>query len=823
MMRRIFLVFHGRLPSEKAAALFVAESAKAFLEMGYEVILVAPKRRGQTERLSMPITYVPTLDLFGFAPTRIAFLISLFAFSVSAYLYLFFKARRDDLIYSNEALALWFASFSFPLTVFELHDYPERRHAFFHQLFSRVHGIVVTNRIKQKRLIQDFPEAESKTLVELNAVDPTTFARISKHEARERLAISETSRIAVYTGHLYRWKGVDTLAEAAKLAPTVDFYVVGGTDEDLKRYKAAWGNVSNLHVVGFRPHAEMPLWQSAADVLVLPNTAQERISAEDTSPMKLFEYIASGRPIVASDLPSIREIVEEGDLAHLVKPDDARALAHAVSEAAERGDQMGAPQTETFLMHHTWQARAKRIMAFLKNIPHHSEGYVHERILFAVGFVVPMLFVILFAYQHQHVPLSNISSDGYIPLAISLETHGVFSYATSPPYVLEAAHTPGYPFFLAFTAAPWGSVLPALVLQVLLFAFSVLFLYRIFAGVFSGRVRFFGALIFALEPYTAYTVAQPLSEALFLFLFLGGILMLRRAFEREAITLLFGAGVLLGLGALVRPIALYLIPLIVLVLLVLRFKQKLFLASVLFSFGALLVLSPWMIRNHEAFGTWALSTKGPYTLYFYDAEELLRYKEGLTSGEAYQKLLARVQATYPEVKGENELRSPKYNKFFTANALQIIESSPRLFIKMYSVSLGTYFLSDGYRLLWYELSHGAITLPNITKAITTGGVRSIAEYFHEHVLEALVFFAGFLFWLVTFMLALGGGLVGLFSPKHRVRYAALAAGFIIAYFALLTGPVAQARYRIVATPFLFMLASYGAALLTSLFYARRSS
>src|SRR5262249_46193853 len=149
-------------------------------------------------------------------------------------------------------------------------------------------------------------------------------------EARKRLGLSTDLRMVVYTGHLYSWKGVDTLAEAARLlSDDIRIFVVGGTPDDIRNFRQICTGVANLSIVGHRNHAQVPIWQKSADVLVLPNTARENISKYYTSPMKLFEYMASGRPIVATDLPSIMEILNR-DMAFICKPDDAAAMAAAI-------------------------------------------------------------------------------------------------------------------------------------------------------------------------------------------------------------------------------------------------------------------------------------------------------------------------------------------------------------------------------------------------------------------------------------------------------------------------------------------------------------
>jgi hypothetical protein len=123
----------------------------------------------------------------------------------------------------------------------------------------------------------------------------------------------------------------------------------------------------------------------------------------------------------------------------------------------------------------------------------------------------------------------------------------------------------------------------------------------------------------------------------------------------------------------------------------------------------------------------------------------------------------------------------------------------------------TFFFSDGYRLVWSDLHEGAMVLPNITQAITTGQLSLLWLYIRQHPFEAGLLVLGLVFWVGVNVLAMVS-LVGSrrISGKPWVLYVCAMAAL---YFALMTGPVAQARYRIVATPFLFMLASAGLAIL----------
>src|SRR6185503_7628942 len=137
-----------------------------------------------------------------------------------------------------------------------------------------------------------------------------------------------------YAGHLYSWKGVDVLLEAIARLPGARGLIIGGhpAEPDLARTKATatrLGIAERVTFTGLVEPARVPELLTQADVLVLPNPASA-ISTRYTSPLKLFEYMAAGRPIVSSDLPSIREILRDGVNALLVPPGDPSALAAAI-------------------------------------------------------------------------------------------------------------------------------------------------------------------------------------------------------------------------------------------------------------------------------------------------------------------------------------------------------------------------------------------------------------------------------------------------------------------------------------------------------------
>jgi glycosyltransferase involved in cell wall biosynthesis len=140
--------------------------------------------------------------------------------------------------------------------------------------------------------------------------------------------------VAAYAGHLYPWKGVDVFVQALAIAPGVHGLIVGGhpKEADLDRVRQLVRDLSlanRITITGLLPPGEVTQAMAPASVLVLPNPTSA-ISEHYTSPLKLFEYLHLGRPIVASNLKAIREVLADERTALLVPPGDVESLAAAL-------------------------------------------------------------------------------------------------------------------------------------------------------------------------------------------------------------------------------------------------------------------------------------------------------------------------------------------------------------------------------------------------------------------------------------------------------------------------------------------------------------
>lgn len=370
-MQQLIYIANIRLPTEKAHGLQIVKTCEALASGRVELELVAPNRVNffkddiftfyNLER-NFIIKKLPCIDLLPWPyGKKIFFWLEILTFALAV---LFYLRGKSGIYYTRDLLLAMILPYP---RFYEIHTLPKMINFVHRWVWRRCQGLVVISEGLKNELINQGIE-EKKVLVARDAVDLKIFEDLpDKINCRQKLKLPIDKKIVIYTGHLYAWKGADILAKTAGLLPEeVWVYLVGGTAEDIEAFRKKY-NFSNLKIIGWRPPMEIPLWLKAADVLVLPNSAKEKIGAVYTSPLKLFEYMASGVPIVASDLPSFKEILTEID-AIFFEPDNINDLARSINLALQDYKLSGKIALNSYLkgQNYRWSNRAGLIINFLK-------------------------------------------------------------------------------------------------------------------------------------------------------------------------------------------------------------------------------------------------------------------------------------------------------------------------------------------------------------------------------------------------------------------------------------------------------------------------
>lgn len=393
---KIAILAPSRIPARTANSMQVMKMTQALANLGHEVRMAVPGANPIDEVSStrwqelahhyglerrFPIEWIPCQDRwrrydYGWRAVRWA------------------EKWGAQVIYTRLPQAAAFSSWLGLATVFELHDLPTGKAGpYLFQTF--LHGksaarLVLISRVLRDDLVERLgvPGDAPFTLVASDGVDLNRYRDLP--DARQaRLALMQSSLpelagqsfdperfTAGYTGHLYPGRGIALILEMAARLPEINFLLAGGEVEEVNRYQDRIRELGlqNAILLGFIPNAELPKFQAACEVLLMPY--QERVAASSggdiaryLSPMKLFEYMACGRAILSSNLSVLRETLT-AENAVLLPPDDLNCWVTALEELRADSDRRAAlaNQARRDVEEFTWEARAGRIMQGIETV-----------------------------------------------------------------------------------------------------------------------------------------------------------------------------------------------------------------------------------------------------------------------------------------------------------------------------------------------------------------------------------------------------------------------------------------------------------------------
>jgi glycosyltransferase involved in cell wall biosynthesis len=317
-------------------------------------------------------TLLPSLDLVAVLPAKIAIALRMVFFLLAARLCLFFK--KYDFIYTREQEL---AGFFFNNYILEAHAVPKKI-IFLHKLcWRRARVIIVLTSFIKQRLVEAGVN-EKKIMVSPDGVDLENFdINIDKVEARHKLALPDDKIILGYTGSfttMGRDKSINDILSAMKILSAESdkyfFIAVGGREEDLVNYQKIVEKNRMTECVKLIRKVDLPtlaVYQKSCDILLMPFPDIEHYRYY-MSPLKMFEYMTSMRPIIASDLPSVMEVLNENN-SILVKPDNPKDLADGIMKIIKNPElgQKIAEEAYKNAQNYTWEKRVGNILLFILN------------------------------------------------------------------------------------------------------------------------------------------------------------------------------------------------------------------------------------------------------------------------------------------------------------------------------------------------------------------------------------------------------------------------------------------------------------------------
>jgi glycosyltransferase involved in cell wall biosynthesis len=381
---KILLAAPTYLPSRRANTIQVMKMAQATTEVGHHVRVLVPDL-GQGKVLA----WEPIASHYGlrhrFDIDWLAVSPRLRGYDYGVKVVRYFRQWGADLLYTRFPQAGALASMLGIPTILEVHDLPRGimgRYLFRRFLQGRgAHQLVLITQSLQEAISRAFAPLPDTltTQVVPDGVDLDRYDNLPPpYEARQHLKAKNQPGVSVsrftigYTGHLYPGRGVDLILEMASRLPDMSFLVVGGDPQAVEAYRTLIANrkLDNVLLTGFVSNMDLPDYQAACDILLMPY--QNRVAASSggdigrfLSPMKLFEYLASGRVILSSYLPVLCEVLNNEN-AILLPPDELDAWVAAILEIsldAVRREKLAKKALQDARLY-TWETRAKRIFSF---------------------------------------------------------------------------------------------------------------------------------------------------------------------------------------------------------------------------------------------------------------------------------------------------------------------------------------------------------------------------------------------------------------------------------------------------------------------------
>lgn len=287
-----------------------------------------------------------------------------------------------DVIYTWSLQAAVIALLQNKPAVLELHDYPMGRLGpVLFRAFMRFSGrklILCTTNALARGLEARFhlQFAPGELLIAPNGCDLERYANLpNPQDARRQLGLEEGFTVG-YSGHFYPGRGMDLLAAIASALPGVCFLWMGGKPEDIEPWQQ-WldsQHNKNVTITGFIANSKLPLYQAAADVLVMPygrciaGSSGGNI-ADVINPMKMFDYLAAGRALVASDIPVFHEVLHEG-ITLFCRPEQPESWVQAITRLKEDPQlrQRLAQNAKKEAARYSWTERALNTLALLEKL-----------------------------------------------------------------------------------------------------------------------------------------------------------------------------------------------------------------------------------------------------------------------------------------------------------------------------------------------------------------------------------------------------------------------------------------------------------------------
>lgn len=372
---KIMYVTAAPVPSLSANSIHVMKMSQAFSKAGHKTILVAPEYNRHRDDPAMtgdffqyydikfPFLLKNTQRLIKGRPGGIIHVLQVFMYALS---------YKPDLIYSRCLFSAWLLTLMHQPVIYERHDSFAPGSAAW-KVFDRLlmhktlRAVTVISASLKGHLCENHDMTKTKIIIAPDGADEV-------QENPQPLPFAHGDFQIGYVGHLYRGRGIDVIIQVARRLPAYGFHIIGGTKKDFEYWTGECRGLPNIFFYGHMPHSQASRYLGSFDAVLAPYQRKIEVSggggdiSKWISPLKLFEYMAAGRPIISSDIDVLKEVMETGRNCLLCPPDDIESWASAIERLKsdrQFADAIGAEAKREFLEKYSWDSRVEGILTAL--------------------------------------------------------------------------------------------------------------------------------------------------------------------------------------------------------------------------------------------------------------------------------------------------------------------------------------------------------------------------------------------------------------------------------------------------------------------------
>lgn len=371
----LLYICYEDLSASIAPTIHTIEVCKNLSRLGHQVILIAPDMgRYEQQNLPFKIVYIPVIDLPYLKPI-------IFSLLLLFYLTFYLLKMHPNCLYIRGATfisfsaSLWAKVFALPYLVevnglnpvWSWGKSPFTMMLKLDQILGEysmkmANKIIAISEGLKKELCQRYKIREEKIAVVYNGTDIEVFRPLDKRETKQRLGIDENTNYICFVGSFYKYHGVEYLVKSMPLIirhiPKTRLLLIGtgGEKTAIEQMVREEGLMDSIIFVGEIPYRMVALYVNAADVCVMP-LIKTPFLAPETSPLKMYDYLACARSVVGTNLPGIGDFLEGIDAGISVPPEDPAQLAQAIVSLLNdplRAERMGKNGRKVVVEKYSW-------------------------------------------------------------------------------------------------------------------------------------------------------------------------------------------------------------------------------------------------------------------------------------------------------------------------------------------------------------------------------------------------------------------------------------------------------------------------------------